>query len=124
MRRGFSLVEVVLALLIFQVGIMAIFGMVLLSQRNFQRAEVTLRGVLEAGWIADSLFGVGSSGNGSLDRPWGKIEWSEESTPVPGIRFSVWSPVQGDTLVRVFSVKPPEGVFMSFPDPSGGGLPW
>ena len=62
MRRGFSLVELLLALLLLQVGILATAGMVLLSQQNFRRAELTLRGLLEAGWIADSLARAGGGG--------------------------------------------------------------
>jgi hypothetical protein len=123
MNRGFSMVEVVVGLVVFEVGILAIFGMVLLAQRNFQRAEVTLRGILEASWIADSLFHSGSSGSGSIRRPWGEVRWSEESTPVRGLRFSVWSPVQGDTVVRFFAVEPPQGILPTFPDPPGGGAP-
>jgi hypothetical protein len=124
MNRGFSLVEVVLGLLILQVGILATFGMILLAQRSFQRAEVTLRGVLEAGWIADSLFLSGSPGDGFLGFPWGDIHWSEDSAPVPGLRFHVWSPAQGDTLVSLFLVAPSAGLVPSFPSPSEGPGPW
>jgi hypothetical protein len=123
-NKGFSLVEVVLCLLILQVGIIATFGMVLLSQRSFHRAEVTLRGVLEAGWIADSLFSSGTVEDGFLHLPWGDVFWWKESSPVPGLRFSVWSPALEDTVVKHFAVEPAVGILPDFPDPPGGGLPW
>jgi hypothetical protein len=124
MNRGFSLVELVLSLLVFQVGILAVFGMILLSQRNLQRAELTLRGILEAGWIADSLFRSGSQGDGSLPRPWGEIHWSEDSEPVPGLMFHIWSPTLGDTLSTIFEVAPAMGFGPGFPVPPGGEGRW
>lgn len=117
------MIEVIVGFLILQVGILAVFGMILLSQRSFQRAELTMRGVLEAGWIADSLFHSGSSGRGSLDRPWGEISWSEESMPVRGLRLSLWSQTQGDTLVRLFIPEPFPDPSDAFPYLSGGGIP-
>lgn len=122
MRQGFSLVEVILGLLLLQLGILAAFGMVLLSQRSFNRADVTLRGVLEAGWMADSIFAVGGSGAGSQRHPWGELSWSAESSPVPGLRFTVWSPVHGDTLVRWFAPSPVRSSPPAVPFPASGGL--
>jgi type II secretory pathway pseudopilin PulG len=106
MRRGFSLVELLLALLLLQVGILATAGMVLISQQNFRRAELTLRGLLEAGWIADSLARAGGGESGTISFPWGEIRWSPESAPVPSIRASAWSALEGDTLAVVWSLPP------------------
>jgi type II secretory pathway pseudopilin PulG len=106
MRRGFSLVELLLALLLFQVGLLATAGMVFLSQQNFRRAELTLRGMLEAGWIADSLARAGEGEAGTASFPWGEIRWSPASSPVPSIRVSAWSPLEGDTLAVVWSLLP------------------
>ena len=106
MNRGFSLVEVVLALLLLQVGVLATVGMVLLSQRNFRRAELTLRGVLEAVWVADSLSGSGSGGPGATLRPWGEVSWVDASTPVKGLRVSAVSSLEADTLATVLALPP------------------
>ena len=60
MTRGHSLLELVLALLLFQVGLLAAAGLVHLSQVNFRRAELTVRATLEADWIGDSLLAEGA----------------------------------------------------------------
>jgi type II secretory pathway pseudopilin PulG len=122
MNRGFSLIEVILALFLLEVGILATVGMFLLSQRNFRRAELTLRGILEAGWVADSLGSSGSVDPGHLVRPWGEIHWAPESTPVGGLRVSVWSPVEEDTLARVFAVSPTGFPHRSWPDSLAGDV--
>ncbi len=117
MRGGFSLVELLLALLIFQVGILATAGMVLVSQRNFRRAELTLRGLLEAGWVADSLASAGVEGSGSHTYSWGEIAWAPLSGPGSGLRVSAWSPLEGDTLAVVWSLPPLSVVDPPRPDP-------
>ena len=123
MRRGFSLVEVTVGFLILQIGILAVFGMILLSQRSFQRAELIMRGVLEFVLFVDSLFLSGSYGSGSRDLSWGEISWSEESMPVQGLRFFLWSQTQGDTLVRLCRPEPLPDPSPAFPYPSPGGIP-
>ena len=50
-------------------------GMFLLSQQNFTRAELTLRGVLDAEWIADSLAALGTPVPGQMTTPWGELLW-------------------------------------------------
>ena len=58
MRQGFSFLELIVALLVLELGVLAVAGTLLLAQRNMARAELILRGVLEAGWIGDSLSGA------------------------------------------------------------------
>lgn len=106
MTRGFSLVELILALLIFQVGLLGVAGTVLLAQRNLLRASVTVRGVVEAGWVADSLTREGSGGSGSLSRPWGEISWGPASDGLGGLRVAALWELGGDTLA-VFLAWPP-----------------
>jgi hypothetical protein len=116
MNRGFSLVEVVLALLLLQVGLLATVGMVFLSQENFRRAELTTRGVLEAAWTADSLAWAGGGGAGAVLRPWGEVSWVEMATPVAGSRVSAFSILEADTLVTVMALPPLRGSLMLWPD--------
>jgi hypothetical protein len=94
-NRGFSLVELIFALLILQVGVLATAGMFLISQQSLRRAELTLRGVLEAGWVADSLVMMGAVGSGKTSPLWGELLWSPVSTPVQGLRVSAWVPLRG-----------------------------
>lgn len=119
MSRGFSLIELILALFLLEVGVLATAGLFLLSQQNFRRAELTLRGVLEARWVADSLAPEGMPDAGHLLHPWGEIQWAPENTPVSGLRVSVWSPALGDTLVKVFAVIPSGSHRRPWPDTVG-----
>jgi Tfp pilus assembly protein PilV len=116
-NRGFSLVEVVLALLVFQVGILGAVGMMVLAQKSMNRAEVRVRAVLEAEWVADSLARAGSSGSGSLDRSWGKLGWAPATHGAGGLMVVATGPLS-DTLANVlvlpplpdsFTVPPSEG---------------
>ena len=119
MSRGFSLIELIIALFLLEVGILATAGLFLLSQQNYRRAEVTLRGVLEARWVADSLAPSGVQNSGQLLHSWGEIQWAPENAPVRGLRISVWSPVVGDTVVTVFSVMASGSHGLPWPDPMG-----
>lgn len=105
MRSGFSLMELVVALLIFQVGLLAVVGLVYLAQQNLLRSEITLRGVLAAEWIADSLEGVADPGEGLKDRPWGEVSWRPATDRMGGTVVTVFSPLFGDTLVRLRALE-------------------
>ena len=106
MKRGFSLVELVIALLLLQVGLLATSGMFLLSQQNLRRAELTLRGVLEAGIVADSLAVAGTYDPGEAAYDWGGLSWSPVIQPVRGLRVAAWVPVENDTLAAVLGFPP------------------
>ena len=47
-QNGYSLVELIFALLIFQVGVLGVAGMILTAQQSLTRAQLILRGTLEA----------------------------------------------------------------------------
>lgn len=105
--KGFSLLELVLALVLLQVGILGTVGMIHLSQRNLQRAELTLRGAVEGGWLAGSLTGFQETG--IRTEQWGELSWGPARAPVPSIRIVAWSPVLGDTLISFLSLPRFEG---------------
>jgi prepilin-type N-terminal cleavage/methylation domain-containing protein len=101
MRRGFSLVEVLVALLLFQVGILATASMALLAQRHLTRAELTLRGTLEARWIADSLLSQGGEGPekpGTASFSWGEVRWFPVTLGRRGLRVVATRRGSRDTL--------------------------
>lgn len=108
MRRGFSLVELVLALLLFQVGLLATAGMVLLAQRNLLRAEQTMRSILAAGLVADSLERLGEARSGQRSYPWGDVSWAPASDEIGGFTVAAFSLLLGDTLVRFRALTPPQ----------------
>jgi hypothetical protein len=108
MTRGFSLLELIFALLLLQVGLLAGAGMIHLSQANVRRAELTLRAVLEAGWLGDSLVSLGAEAPGMVTLPWGTLTWSAQSSPIPSLRIAAWSEVEGDTLATILVLPPVE----------------
>ena len=99
MREGFSLVELVLALVVFQVGLLATAGMVFLAQQNLLRAEVTGRGILEADLVADSLEDIGEAGSGRRPYLWGEVSWAPASDQIGGLNVVAFSTLLGDTVV-------------------------
>ena len=106
MRRGFSLVELIFALLVLQFGILAAAGLVFLAQKDLIRAELVTRGVLEAGRVADSLALHEEEGPGSLGYSWGRVLW-EVAEDGLGTLEVVAVPLAGeDTLAVARSWSP------------------
>lgn len=116
MTRGFSIIELIIALVILQIGVLATAGMILLAQRNLVRAELTLRGVVESRWVADSLAQAGATGSGGRVVDWGELAWSPSSDPIPALRVSAWSPLLRDTLVSLLALSPLTTLISTWPD--------
>ena len=118
---GFSLLELILALLIFQVGILGVAGMVLTAQRTLTRAHLILRGTLEGREVADSLLHGGAEGQGEVVRPWGGLAWTNEGTL--GLKVVATTKGGRDTLAMIRIWPPPGGgvaVADSLEIPKGG----
>lgn len=118
-RDGFSLVELLFALVVFQVGILGVAGMILMAQRNLMRAEITARGVLEAQLVADSVRDAGTGGSGSAVHPWGEVSWRPAPGIPGGVRAVAFSNHGGDT-VAVVTTWPRLGAVAGGPVPAGG----
>ncbi|MGW8267741.1 MAG: hypothetical protein ACWGSQ_15355 [Longimicrobiales bacterium] len=103
---GFSLLELILALLIFQVGILGVAGMVLTAQRTLTRAHLVLRGTLEGRELADSLLAEGTEGAGEMVRPWGGLAWTNEGPQ--GLKLVATTRGGRDTLA-ILRIWPPAG---------------
>jgi hypothetical protein len=117
MKTGFSLVELVLALLVFQIGLLATAGMVLLAQRSLLRAELTVRATLASDLVADSLEEVGEASTGRRGYAWGEIAWTPASDEIGGLLVFASSTLLGDTLVTLRALIPEDASGWG-----GGGL--
>jgi Tfp pilus assembly protein PilV len=121
-RRGYSLVELIFALLIFQVGILGVAGMILTAQQSLTRAQLILRGTLEARMTGDSLLAEGVEESGEAVRPWGTLAWTRGGTGE--LKVVAVTPGGGDTLAAL-RIWPPVGdamvEFESEPTAGGGG---
>jgi hypothetical protein len=104
MTRGFSLVELLVAILVLQLGVLAVTGTVLLAQRTMSRAQLTLRAVLEAEWIGDSILAREGEevGSGSTVLPWGSVEWTPADLGIGGLRLVATLGPGEDTVAVVF----------------------
>ena len=119
--EGFSLVELLFALLVFQVGVLGVAGMVLMAQQNLMRAEITARGVLEAQLAADSVRDAGSGGSGSATHAWGQVSWGPAPDVPGGVRAVAVSNHGGDTVAAV-TVWPGPVVAAGSPMPAKGAV--
>ncbi len=75
-RSGFTLIEVVVALLVLEVGLLGVVGSLVLAAQLMTRAELVERGVAEVQHMYDSMSTTGvSRGAGSRSRDGGTLSW-------------------------------------------------
>ena len=98
MRSGFSLLEAIVALVILEIGLLAVVGMVTVASRTFNEAQTREWGTAAASAVADSLAHFGFTGAGEEVSELGRVRWEG-------------SPGGSEGLVRV-RIRG---------DPSGGG---
>lgn len=76
-RGGFSVLEVVVALLLLQVCLTGVLGLFVLASERLSRALAVERAAAEVAAVADSLSASGAGGGGeALRGPW-RITWGE-----------------------------------------------
>ncbi len=77
-RVGFSLVEVLVALVILGVGVLGVVSMTLQAQRALLAAAALESASQAVEWLADSLSFAGWRGPGSIETEQGLIRWTRE----------------------------------------------
>jgi type II secretory pathway pseudopilin PulG len=75
-RRGFTLIEVVVALLLLELAVVSALGTLTVASRQLGEAEGLERVVREAEGILDSLAGVPDAVSGERAVAGGAIEWA------------------------------------------------
>ncbi len=86
-RGGFSLVEVLVALVVFEVGFLGALAMTLQAQRTLLAAVASESASRAVEWLADSLSFAGWSGPGSIETEQGVIRWTREAGELVTITF-------------------------------------
>lgn len=81
-RRGFSLVEVTVAMLLLSLGLLGVAATGLLAARTLREAEAREAMVERAGSVLDSLVSHRVSGTGRVDDARFRIEWIASSASV------------------------------------------
>jgi prepilin-type N-terminal cleavage/methylation domain-containing protein len=85
-RRGFTLVEVLVALVILEIGVLGAMSLLALAGRTMARAERLENAVAAVEGVADSLTLAAAIADGSRSLPGGAtLEWRA----APGGAFSV-----------------------------------
>lgn len=77
-RAGFTLTEVILALLVLEIGLLAVAGLVSLSHRTLNRAVRVERAVAAMQAVTDSLARLGTVDEGESSRFGPTIRWRQE----------------------------------------------
>ena len=109
-RGGFTLVEVLVTLVILQIGLLGAMGLMGVSHRLLDRAVRLEWAVSVAEAVADSLSRFGYSGEGSLDLAPGRVGWELWSGGDASIL--VW--VEDGREVRLLEVA-----VLKYPPPAG-----
>jgi prepilin-type N-terminal cleavage/methylation domain-containing protein len=103
MRRGFTLLEVVVALLVLDVAAVGVAGTLAIASRTLGRAERLEHAVSLAEGVLDSLSRVRGPFSSALPYDGGQVRWEvRDSGPVV---LSALGP-EGDTLFVVTSTLP------------------
>ena len=91
---GFTLAEVVIALVLLQIGLAAALGLLASAERTMRRAEFLEYANTIASGLADSLWQMPSVSEGALQRGGVVARWAPW---VDGLRLEVVSPA-GDSV--------------------------
>ena len=105
-RRGFTLIEVMVALVILEVGLLGVVGTLVLASRTLARASLLERSVGQVESVLDSLAESRTSGMGELAAQGGVLSWTvaldgtasvKFQSEVGVVSFEVWTflPVDG-----------------------------
>jgi Tfp pilus assembly protein PilV len=77
MRRiGFTLVEVLVAIVVLEVGLLGVAGTLVLAVRAMRRAETMERAVTDAERVYDSISSVAEPSSGSAAGALGPVRWT------------------------------------------------
>lgn len=89
-RRGHTLVELLVAIMILAVGLLGVVGTCLLAERFFTQAEILEWGVAEVQRTLDSLVAVGPSPGEHRQRSGpGELRWSVAGSGSVSVEFLV-----------------------------------
>ena len=74
-REGFTLAEVLVALLVLEMGALGVAAMMVHASRTLREARDLDWAVTKAEEVVDSLFLFGVTGEGERISEWGRVEW-------------------------------------------------
>lgn len=105
-RSGFTLVEILVAVVILEVGLLGVVGTLWLASRTVTRAELLERGVEVMEGVYDSLAGEPTASDGTKSVDLGQVEWFVNGRD---LRLE-FRDVAGDTVARIDARLPSVGL--------------
>lgn len=88
MSRGFTLLEVVVALLLLEVAVLAAVGTLVVASRALRDAEHLERAVVAAEGVLDSLASAPAGASGARAFDGGTLEWDVDAAGLVVLRAS------------------------------------
>ncbi|MDX1568513.1 MAG: prepilin-type N-terminal cleavage/methylation domain-containing protein [Longimicrobiales bacterium] len=85
MRGGFTLIEVIVALIILELGLLGVAGLALHAHGLLSEASFRSRAVAVAAEIADSLASAGVRSGGTRSFVGGSASWEVDEASVGGV---------------------------------------
>ena len=86
-RRGFTLIEVMVALVILEVGLLGVVGTLVLASKTIATASLLERAVGQVEAVLDSLSQAGGVGGGNRVAPGGSVSWSVRPDGTASVMF-------------------------------------
>ncbi len=86
---GFTLVEILIALVLLEVGLLAVIGTSILARRVLTQAEVVERGVAEVERTYDSLAQGWTAGEDHRTGSWGWVRWAVSESGSVQVEFGL-----------------------------------
>ncbi len=108
-RVGFSLVEVLVALVVLEVGILGVWAMTLQAQKTLLAAAALESASRAVEWLADSLSFAGWGGPGSIDMEQGSIRWTREGDGLVTVTYQGGPGASGSVGLSPAQSNAPEG---------------
>jgi type II secretory pathway pseudopilin PulG len=103
-RAGFTLLEVVVALLVLEIAVVGAVGLLVLASSTLSRAERLERATALAEGVLDSLAAEDAPAGGSASYGAGEVAWTVDAAGE--VALIAVGPA-GDTLFEIESVLPP-----------------
>ena len=101
---GFTLLEVVIALLVLEVAVVSAVGILVIASATLSRADRLERVAALAEGVLDSLAAAPTATTGSLTDPVAVVDWTVDAA---GSVIVTATDPPGDTLLELRAVLPP-----------------